>query len=321
MLWRFFIFAMLSWAFAASAAEPLRPFPVKQGNPIMLRFLDPIPFATPRKDSSIFYFTQSYSSIFLADQLPNQKKYVADMELYIMDFTIAHRLTSDSSVYINIPLMMPLAGALDPFLRQYHQRLGLPNGGREARPDNSFAYQYSGASEGWNSQSRWEMGNIQAQWRKTWGDEEKIQTSSALSVKIPTGSSKRGWGHAGIDLGAAIIQSWQDANWKAHAELWWIHPFARQDFGSPIKDYLRSTLSLGHAAKLLFNAVWVVQVQGGTSPYKTGIAPLDQPPWLVSAGFQHEAINHTSWNFAFTENITQRNTQDFGVSLQVARQF
>ncbi len=58
----------------------------------------------------------------------------------------------------------------------------------------------------------------------------------------------------------------------------------------------------------------MIQAQGGASPYRTGEPVLDAAPWLVSFGVRLASAG-AQWSLVFTENITQRSTQDFGVAL------
>jgi len=113
-----------------------------------------------------FRLDQYYTSIFLADTLPNPGRYLADMELYVAEAGIRYGVSETSDIELSIPVMRPLAGVLDPFLSNYHRTLGFPNGGREFRPDNRFVYRYRGVAGGWRGQPRWEMGNIRLKLRR-----------------------------------------------------------------------------------------------------------------------------------------------------------
>jgi len=308
---------ILSTYISHAHAEPLQPLAVSQNNPAMLRFFTPVALATPQEGRTSISFKQSYSSIFLADQLPNAKHYLADMELYLAELKLAHSINSTSSIYLQLPILRPNAGILDPFLHQYHQALSLPNGGREYRPENSYAYQYSQTSKHWDSQPRWDIGNIQAQWRYIWRKQENLQVSNAVAIKIPTAPSSRGWSNGGTDIALGMIAAWQGTTWASHAEVWYTHPLKRQDLGGDIRDYIRSNLSLGYNALYPFKATWIAQVQGGNSPYQTGIAALDQSPWLISAGIQVKQASGNTWRMSFVENITQSSTQDFGINIEI----
>ena len=319
-MYAIFVFIVLclmpSLAYAKSIYAPL---PVAQMNPVMMRFLDPIPESIPNNYHGKFSINQHYSSIFQADTLPAPSNYLADMELYVLDVASSYRW-KQQSLHIHLPLLRPSAGFLDPFLRSYHQSLGFPNGGRKFRPDNDYTYQYRVAGGGWNNRARWETGNLSLQWRYSW-DIAYGSWSVASALKIPTASAARGWSNGGSDIAMGVTGNWQKQQWYTHLEAWWIHPLKNHDLGSPINDYFRSNLTLGYAANWPFKNLLTVQLQGGSSPYHSGIAALDQPPWLVSFGLQIPSRHHHLWKLAFVENITQQSTQDFGLLLSYQIQY
>ncbi len=286
-----------------------------QQNPAMMRYYDPHPSSARvlGADNGEFRLDQYYTSIFLADTLPNPARYLADMELYVAESELRYGVSESSDIELTIPVMRPLAGVLDPFLRNYHRALGFPNGGREFQPDNRFAYRYQGVTGGWNSRARWEMGNIRLKLRQQL---LKNMLTVMGGLQFPTASSKRGWTNGGVDMGLGIAGSWESEAWFMHLEGWWLHPFARDDTGSPVRDYFRGSWTLGRQI-IIFPVAFnlIAQVQGGSSPYHTGITTLDAAPWLFSVGFRTVTPRGVQWSFAFIENITQQSTQDFGITL------
>ncbi len=305
-------------ATAISAGISREPLPVMQQNPAMMRYYDPHPSSASvlSAGNGLLQLDQYYTSIFLTDKLPDHARYLADMELYIAEAGIRYGIGRQTDVELHIPIMRPLAGVLDPFLRSYHRALGLPNGGREFRPDNVFAYHYQGVSGGWSGQPRWELGNIRLKVRH-----QLLKDVLAVmgGIQLPTASHARGWTNGGVDIGLGVVGSWAVKTWFTHLEGWWLHPFVRSDAGSPVRDYLRAAFTVGKRISILpapFNLI--VQIQGGSSPYNTGIAALDAAPWLISFGIRSATKDGTQWSFAFIENITQQSTQDFGIALGVS---
>ncbi len=135
----------LAWAGEVSDA----PLPAMQQNPAMMRYYDPRPTAAQAlARGAEFRLDQYYASVFLADALPRPRRYLADMELYVAEASMRMAAGAGLEAEVTARLLRPMAGALDPFLRRYHRALGLPNGGREFRPDNQYAYRYGGACIG-----------------------------------------------------------------------------------------------------------------------------------------------------------------------------
>ncbi len=303
---------------AAISAEVSRaPLPVMQANPAMMRYYDPRPSSARvlGAGNGQFHLDQHYASIFLADTLPNPRRYLADMELYVAEAGIRYGVSKTCDIELDVPVMRPLAGMLDPFLRDYHQALGFPNGGRRFRPDNVFAYRYRGVIGGWRGQPRWEMGNIRLKLRRQL---LKDVLTVMAGIQLPTASRTRGWTNGGTDMGLGAVWSWRSGTgtWFTHLSGWWLHPFARDDAGSPARNYLRAAFTVGREVTLLPVPLnLIVQIQGGSSPYHTGIMALDAAPWLMSVGLRWATGQGTQWSFGFIENITQESTQDFGISL------
>jgi len=298
------------------------PLPTRQMNPAMLRYLDPIPeSAWPSTAHGLqLSLNQHYSTVFLADSLPAAPAYLADMELYVADVEWRWRMDS-TQISLTTPIMRPNAGVFDGFLRQYHNTLGLPNGGRELRPDNQFAYRYP--SGNWQGRNRWELGNVQIKLRQGLAEGDDWTLAGIATMQLPSASHRRGWAHQGVDggLGLAVDKSFPTPMGKAfvHAGGWWLHPFEKTDSGMATRDYMRSEFMLAiNTPMFSIPLQWLAQIQGGSSPYQSGIAALDQQPWLLSFAMRVPSANGMIWSLGFAEGITQHSTQDFGLLLSTS---
>jgi len=306
-------------------ANPLSaPLPVMQMNPAMLRYFDPASEAAriePSTDNAIG-INQHYTTIFLADALPTPQRYFADMEIYVAELQFKRLITPRLAVRFDVLLLRPYKGVLDSAIRQFHNTFGMPDNGRHLRPDNIYNYQFSGAAGGWNSSPRWEPGNLSIGLKHLLHHDESLSLAVLAGAKLATANRSRGWGSGHADMAAGAAASWEDGTLFSHLNLWWVHPFNRSDLGYPVRDYFRSSLTAGWRPELFSSwldmpASILVQVQGGTSPYRAGVLPLDRAPWLISFGANFLAASGHLWNLTFTENITQRSTQDFGLTMAV----
>jgi len=303
-----------------AVAVSSQPLPVMQMNPGMTRFLDPqAENAWILSKGDLFLdMNHHYASIFLADALPAPQRYLADMELYVADLRLNYGLGAKMDITFRQTLLRPTAGVLDPFLRNYHKAFGLPNSGREFRPDNQFGYFYRGSSGGWTGRARWELGNTELYLRRQiYADRNQAMTMLA-ALQMPGASRSRGWSNGSPDAGLGLAVSGQTGSLFGHLEGWGIHPFGQIDLGAPTQNYFRVTALAGYRASIFSHPLnLIVQVQGGGSPYQTGIAALDTRPWLISFGFRAMSREGLQWSFAFTENISQKSTQDFSLMLGV----
>lgn len=291
-----------------------------QMNPAMMRFLDPQPQnAHVVSDGKLFLeVNHHYASIFLADSVRAPTRYLADMELYVTDLRLHYGLGMKMDITLRQTLLKPLAGVLDPSLRSYHNAFGLPNSGREFQPDNRFAYSFRGPAGSWTGRGRWEAGNTELYLRRQIYASTGSAVALLASVQIPSGSRSRGWSNGSPDGGLGVAVSGEAGSLFGHLEGWGIHPFGQVDLGTPVRNYFRITALAGYRASLFstpFNLI--IQVQGGSSPYQTGIAALDTGPWLASIGFRVMSEDRLQWSASFTENISQESTQDFGLTIGI----
>ncbi|MDX8412810.1 MAG: DUF3187 family protein [Mariprofundales bacterium] len=315
-MWLLVFLAFPGALFAADISW--EPLPVMQQNPAMMRYFNPIPTSSHplALGRTQLRLQGHYTSLFLADQLPKAQRYLADMELFVAQAGLRYGLGYGSDFEVTLPLLRPMAGGMDRFLHRYHRAFGLPNGGRELRPNDQFGYFYQNNGSGWRAQPQWEVGSVQLTLRT-----KPSQQPWALlvGVRLPTANRSRGWGAGGVDLGLGAVTSWQQGGWFGHGEGWWVHPFVRHGFGSGVRDYLRASATLGHAfTPFSIPMHALIQAQGGASPYRTGVAALDNAPWLISVGLRTVSDDGWQWSATFVENITQASTQDFALSVGVA---
>jgi len=312
----FLLITNSAWPSEKSNARMTLPLPVHNLYPAMSRFYDPIPVsALAVYDSKPrFSLLQHYSSIFLFDELP-QGHLLADMEIYTLELQADKAITENLEFGITLPVHYASGGDLDSFLRNYHDVFGLLNGGRELQPDNQYSWHYrdSDSKAVWNDDAGWELGNISLRFRRKLRMGNNQGVAALAAVKLPTASSKHGWGSGKPDLGLGGVYSWKINKWFGHLEGWYIHPFASGDPGIQYNDYGRGSTTLGWQLRARLSLL--VQVQGGTSPYHSGLKQLDQNPSLLSFGFNWAMGRKSMLSLAFVENINQKTTPDFSITL------
>jgi len=294
------------------------PLPVHNLYPAMMRFYDPVPVSAFRPfDSKPEYaLLQHYTSIFLFDDLP-VGRLLSDMEIYTVELQADRAIGESTEIGLTIPVHYATGGFLDPFLRSYHEALGLPNGGRELQPDNQYSWDYSDASGNtvWSDQAGWEMGNISLRLRQKLTQEERWGLSLLAALQLPTASKSRGWGSGAPDVAAGAVYSWTKNSLFGHLEGWLIHPFAKDESGLNIQSYARASTTLGWQLKRPLSLL--VQIQGGLSPYDSGIQQLDQSPSQISFGIRWAMSRKAVLTFAFVENMNQQTTPDFGFTIGI----
>jgi len=309
------VLMLACFAMQAVAADMTQPLPARNLYPPMMRFFDPVPDSALRRYTQAWSFelNQHYATMNSFDTYPNPQL-LADMELYVIEPVLRRSLGDTLELSLRAPVLRPLAGVFDAPIQTFHHLFGMPNGGRQYRPNNSFAYTFDntrGAS--WQGRDRWELGNVEVSGRYRLGEGRGWALAALAAVKLPTASKARGWGSGAADLGAGVVASWEEGLWFGHVEGWVVQPMANDVPGVRYVTYLRGSVVAGYR---YHDLSWIAQGQGGSSPYDgTNLRWLDDPPFLISFGLRGKTQGGIGWSATVTENITQNTTQDISVSV------
>jgi len=297
------------------AADLSQPLPVRNLYPPMMRFFDPTPDSALRAYDQAWSFelNQHFSTMNSFDFYPGSTL-ISDMELYVIDPVVRRAVSSNLELSLRVPLLRPWNGVLDGTIQAFHKVFSMPNGGRQLRPNNSFAYSYdNGKGTSWQGGNRWETGNAELSARYGLSEGSEWAVAGLAAIKLPTASQARGWGSGAADMGAGLVASWTSGIWFGHIESWLIRPLANDTPGVSYVSYLRGSIAAGYR----FDGMsMMVQFQGGSSPYRsTGLDWLESPPMLITFGLRGDIRQDFGWSLAVTENITQRTTQDISMTL------
>jgi len=304
---------------SVQAADLTSPLPVRNLYPPMMRFFDPTPDSALRSYNQSWQLelTQHYSTV---NVIGTGSLILVDMELYVLDPVVRYSVTNALELSLRVPVLLPGSGVLDGLIQSFHNTSGFPNGGRELRPNNSFAYTFdNGKGANWRGRSHAELGNIELTGRLQLLKGQSWALAALAAVKLPTASKIRGWGSGANDLAVGSVMSWQYGDGFAHLEGWLAQPMAKDKPGIHYKRYLRGSVTLGY--QLFDSASLMVQAQGGNSPYLTTISSLDHPPFLVAFGLRGVLASGLGWTATIVENISQVTTQDISVAIGFSRSF
>lgn len=255
-----------------------------------------------------------YSSMYAVsdfDQPGLENPVALDMETFSVFGRVERRLNAFSSFYVEVPLIYHWKGMFDSFIENYHDIIGVDNGGRQLRPDNQFAFQFGdlnldGPEAG--------VGDIKL------GinifkirDISRFRFAFSVFAKLPTGNPKKGLGSGSFDVGAQVAFS----NIFDHFQL--DYGFGFMNLGTP-DSRLNTTLgSMGFGYIAVSTEIYrdiqgVAQLYLSSSPYDTGYNRLDDYQAMLTIG----AIWH-DWQFSFSEDVFTYTAADITVS--VARKF
>ncbi len=208
------LFATLFFLASANVAhagyfEPFGPFPYRNPNPLYLQMgaLRPskaavLPTGFVRAD-----LTTSYSSVYNVISGSGLSENM-DMEVLRTALNADIGLPWGLEAGIEIPFLREDGGFLDAFVQKYHSIFGLPNAGRELRPNDEYHAQISqnGTVIYQHSPTSFALSDIslRAKWQLL--DEGRVlpALSAIGTLKLPTGKPSRGTGNGNVDEGLGI---------------------------------------------------------------------------------------------------------------------
>lgn len=296
---------------AAAQSTLLEPLPATNTYAPFSRFFDPLAqnALRPYSERLSVDIHQHYSSLFYYDTLPAGKLLV-DMEVYTVETVLRRTFFEDVELALRLPLHYAWRGMLDGPIQNFHKLTGLPNGGRENRPNDRYGYDFN-VGGGWSDGPGAEIGNAVLTLRTPLLSKPDEALAALAAVKLPTASASRGWGSGAADIGAGMVWSQMRGAWFGHLDGWLIYPLAADIAGVDYSLYFRGAAVLGW--RWADNLSALVQIQGGSSPYSTSIARLKDGPLLITFGLRGELESGMGWSIAFAEDLSYYTTQDFSL--------
>ncbi|MEJ2040390.1 MAG: DUF3187 family protein [Desulfosarcinaceae bacterium] len=301
------------------------PLQLKNRFPLHLLFLTPrlSPSRTPGQGDAFASLAVDYSAVYFR-HANEDWDYLIDMEMTTVDLAVTYGLTRRLALTADLPFVSMNAGVLDRFLEGYHNALGVPNYGREERPDNAFAYRVNRQGRTWISADSGTFqladATISAQWqflRKPGSN--SWDGSAIMSLKAPTGNVDEATGSGRWDYGLFVNGEHRRSRWSYFAMAGIAINHDPDTGGARIRT--RPSYSLAGAVGYDYSdrTTWLVQVSSYTSPIEeTGISEVDTPAAELGLGFRYQVAGDWNMEFAFGEDLT-RAAPDFTVHLGVMR--
>lgn len=312
--------AVLLW-FCPSVAAYRAPLQVQNRFPLHLLFLTPRPTSpiAPTQGSLRTSMALEYSSTYF-EHSNSQWDYLIDLEMTVVDLSFHYGISSRASIRLDVPLVSMNAGFLDGFLQSYHDALGVPNYGRENRPQNSFAYSVSKEGRTWlegeSGLFRWSDMTVSAQYviLKP-GGQHRWTSALQGSIKLPTGDPDRAYGSGGFDFGLFLPSQWSLTSWSLFIMPGMMLISDPETRGADVSARNSYSLFSGLAFHYNDKWSWLAQLNFFTSPIEeTGLSVLDDGALELALGFQRVIKQRWVVEFAFCEDLT-RAAPDFNVRL------
>ncbi len=212
-----------------------------------------------------------------------------------------------SRVNVRVRVAYRSGGILDQTLQNWHILLGTDQGGRGVVPRNRLAYhlERDGVVVGNLANPGLTLMDLDVAWIRPYGTSD-AGGRVGVSVQLPTGRQSDFSGSGGTDglVGAAL--------WKRYGRWRVFGQAERVLLGLPEDGPLRTVLE-----KTAFSRVWgslgwqgegvgflsglgiELSLAYAGSPYRTGIARIDQAGWQQHWTFRHTRLPR--WRFGFSE--------------------
>lgn len=131
---------------------------------------------------------------------------VIDVETTTVLLSLEHGFSERWSAGVELPLVRQDGGFLDTIIDDYHDLLGLPDGGRERRPSDEVfvAWSEGGALRRSLDSSASGLGDLRVHFARALSTAPDRATALRFGVELPTGSVGELTGNDGIDLSAAL---------------------------------------------------------------------------------------------------------------------
>jgi hypothetical protein len=170
--------------------------------------LNQYPLDVPDNARFSVRFAQNYTAAHLyQESVPID--FGMDMEILQYRFDVAYAVNSDFTVMYSQAFTYMWDGFMDPFLNWYHDLLGLPNYGREKRPNNEYEFFLYNTETGdslWDPRSRSFLVNspvVGAFYQLLNREHQNLLIGAHF--QFPTGDAMRGISSGGTDMAFSMM--------------------------------------------------------------------------------------------------------------------
>lgn len=249
----------------------------------------------------------------------NNETLVIDVENYRYDFSIAYQ-QNDWRLSTKIPLIFNQGGSLDGLIEDWHDFWGLPEGGRNANPNDQLNIEYikNGQTIFLQNQADNDIGDIEVSLSYQLVANDNKYTELSLGIELPTGSVETNSGNEATDIAIWLSHKRAATNLTS---LYGLIGYSRLGKGGQLSEQLNT-------------GTWVIQLgaEHGFTQNITGILQFDMHSVLIKdsalkafgnsmqmqAGLQFgKLINNHNLDLFFSEDILPGSAPDitFGARL------
>lgn len=195
------------------------PEPARLQHPLALNFLAFRPRRAVTQDSGTtdVAWDSAYSSIYFKDKNGPDESVMLDGELWTNVVRTRHGIGERSDIEFEVGVLRAGGGFLDPFVNDWHDAFGFPDGGRNDAKDNSYEMQIRAHGESAYELEAHHVGLLDTSivWTRSLLDEDEAQPALAFraGVELPTGSESKGFSNGKVDYGLGLLLERSVGRW------------------------------------------------------------------------------------------------------------
>lgn len=296
------------------------PMETKNQFPLLIHLNAPA-FASASLENS-FSADLAYSSDSLI-KFSSEWEAELDMELAELNIKVRKTFYDSLELGIDLPFVSFSGGFMDPMVNDFHGTFGFSDYGRKSRPDNAFLYE---VKRNGVTIVRGEPGEIGISDIRLSAKKAVISSDPAvslkLSVELPTGDAKKGFGSGnfGTDITLLLDKKFGESI-MTYYNLGIAFPGDLDGYQTvKMRSFIFGCVALEMAAWKNVNLLTQLSLQ--ESPYpKTGIKNIDATATLLTFGGRYITKSGGSYEFTFTEDPNIAGTPDFTYGLSYKSRF
>lgn len=294
-------------------------------------FLMPAPAAPWDGEPGQWELTPSaaYAAVFVNEDAERWNT-VIDLEMTVLELGAAVGLSPRLSVGAKVRFASMSGGFLDGFLNDFHETFGLPNYGREQRPENEFLYYVQKDGKPWLKS---EFGglhlvdpSVSLEYRLAdrgdpHGEAGRWTASLQYALQLPLGDSDAGFGSGHFDHRLSL-----PARWVRHPLAVYLAPGVSflsdpDTLGADIR--VRNVAGAAISGEWAFGRAWsfLAGLNFYTSPFDdTGIRQFDAESLQLDIGLIWRPTPRARMAWSFSEDLT-RSAPDFALRMGLGYRF
>lgn len=289
------------------------PLQTRLQNPLYLQFLTlPIESAqTLNQNQYETFFQTAFSNVFELE-VSGTTVLRFDMEMWRQALTFKYGITDNIETGIELPFIINGGGFLDGSLNWYHDFWGLPNSGRELVPNNEFAFTLiqNGQTLIDYPSTLFGLSDVILRAKYLFLTSPSWKFAFSPAIKIPIGSSTKGFSSGHFDFGAEILAEKRLRRFHFVTQVGLVYVTGHK-FLEPILK--KTFVQFGQSAEfqIIDGLSLITQLTGNSTLFKNISAnDLSKIALDLNVGFAgnfplvHPFLDELFYQFSFGEDIT-----------------